>query len=215
MLRTKVKASSVTNLTDARYFAAWGVDWLGFDLQMGSETYVQPQLVHAIKEWVDGVEIVGEFGLEPATEILTTAKMLGLNRVQLSMFSTIETALEVQNNIPIIKEIIVEKNSLVKDINQLLEEFSHCTFAFLLNFEKNNITWESLMDEQILNIDDLQAICDNYPILLSIPFSSPTTLEQVLSTLQLLGINLKGGEEEKVGYKSFDELDELFEALEH
>ena len=49
MLKTKVKASSITNLTDARYFAAWGVNWLGFDLRQGSDTYVQPQLVHAIK----------------------------------------------------------------------------------------------------------------------------------------------------------------------
>ena len=39
-------------------------------------------------------------------------------------------------------------------------------------------------------------------------------LEEILNIPNLHGINVKGGEEEKVGVKSFDELDEFFEALE-
>ena len=35
----------------------------------------------------------------------------------------------------------------------------------------------------------------------------------LISTLGVTGIILKGGDEEKVGYKSFEELDEVLEAL--
>ena len=41
-----------------------------------------------------------------------------------------------------------------------------------------------------------------------------TELNEMLETVQIHGLSLKGGEEEKVGYKSFDELDEVLDALE-
>ena len=214
MLKTKVKASSVTNLTDARYFAAWGVNWLGFDLRQGSTTYVQPQLVHAIKEWVDGVEIVGEFDLESATEIQTTAEMLGLNAVQLGMLSPLETAMEVQQKYPIIKEIVIEASSNFDNLESLLEDFASHTVAFLVDFEKNNISWEHLKNGHPITISQLETLCTNFPVLLNAPWANTKVLEDVLTNVQPLGIALKGGEEEKVGYKSFDELDDIFEVLE-
>lgn len=213
MLKTKVKASSITNLTDARYFSAWLLDWLGFDLRQGSSTYVQPQLVHAIKGWVDGVDIVGEFDLEPASEILTTAEMLGLNAVQLGMYSTQETAIEVQAKYPILKEIIIEASSDLQNIESLLEAFSPYTMAFIIDFEKNGITWEILNKNTSIDKGVLGKFCENYPVLLNFPWSDAQEVEEILSTLQPLGIILKGGEEEKVGYKSFDELDDIFDAL--
>lgn len=214
MLKTKVKATAITNLTDARYFAAWGTNWLGFDLQQGSDTYVQPQLVHAIKEWVDGVEIVGEFDLEPAPEILTTAKMLGLNVVQLGMFSSVETAIEVQEQYPIIKEVVIEKTTTIKDLTTVLEEFAPYALAFLIDFEKNNIHWDDLKNGLPFDLAPFRSSCADFPILLALPWSNTDTLEEVLTTIRPYGISLKGGVEEKVGYKSFDELDKIFEAIE-
>jgi len=35
----------------------------------------------------------------------------------------------------------------------------------------------------------------------------------MLAKLQPYGLSIKGGEEEKVGFKSFDEVDEIFEVL--
>ncbi len=64
MLKTLVKASNITNLTDARYFSALEVEWLGYHLEKGAETYIEPQNIIAIKEWVEGPKTVGEFGLQ-------------------------------------------------------------------------------------------------------------------------------------------------------
>jgi phosphoribosylanthranilate isomerase len=75
MLKTQVKASSITNLTDARYFAAWEVKWLGFNLDANAEDYIEPVKMKAMKEWVDGVEVVAEFGMQTASEIKQLATL--------------------------------------------------------------------------------------------------------------------------------------------
>jgi len=38
--------------------------------------------------------------------------------------------------------------------------------------------------------------------------------EEILTEINPIGITIRGGEEEKVGVKSFEEVDELFEMLE-
>jgi phosphoribosylanthranilate isomerase len=66
---------------------------------------------------------------------------------------------------------------------------------------------------QEFSIELLQRACQQYPIFLSLKFTAPQ-LNGIISALAPAGISLKGGEEEKVGIKSFDELDEIFEELE-
>ena len=48
----KIIANRVTNLTDARYFAAMGVDWIGFD--MGTDSQLSIEHVIAFSDWVEG-----------------------------------------------------------------------------------------------------------------------------------------------------------------
>ena len=100
----KIKASSINNLTDARYFAAWNVEWLGFSLQAGSSNYTRPQDVKEIKEWLVGPKIVGEFGIgQSAEEIKTSVELLNLDAVQLNMFTENEIAKNLEG-LTVIKE---------------------------------------------------------------------------------------------------------------
>ncbi|MCB0578414.1 MAG: N-(5'-phosphoribosyl)anthranilate isomerase [Phaeodactylibacter sp.] len=211
MLKTKVKASSVTNLTDARYFAAWEIEWLGFNFDAGSGAYIQPQAMQAIKEWVDGVKIIGEFGLQPPEEILSAADLLELDGVQLGQFSGLDTLKALHDNeAPILLEVVVEEAGRLKEATAGWPAMAPYVEAFLLNFDKNGIGWDSLTGPPL---EYLQGLCRDYPILISLDFNAET-LEEALDILQPYGINVRGGAEEKVGFKSFDELDELFEALE-
>lgn len=69
-LRTFVKVSSITNLSDARYCAGMGVDLLGFCTIEDQEHYVKPSYFQEIRGWVTGPKIVAEiYGLENGTEI--------------------------------------------------------------------------------------------------------------------------------------------------
>lgn len=212
MLKTKVKASSVTNLTDARYFAAWEVDRLGFNLEPGSEDSVSPQFVNAVKDWVDGVKIVGEFGLASPDEIKLAVESMNLDGVQVGMFTSLNEVIKL-GAIPVLKEIIIDNETSESGLTEILKNFApHCE-AFILNFDKNQIFLEDIKSKKILSVEILRSLCRDYPIILSLNLDA-NILSEILETINPLGINVLGGEEEKVGVKSFDELDEIFESIE-
>lgn len=207
MLKIRVKASQITNLTDARYFAAREVEWLGFNLDAGTENFVHPLTVKSIQEWVEGPKIVGEFGLQDTAEILQTVEFLNLDGIQTGMFSD---ALPFSDKeIPVIKEIVIERGVDYAELTKRLESDARSVDIFLLNYSKNKIPWSMVSPES----NALKDMCGRFKILLGIDFTPPE-LEEILLALPIYGLNLKGDEEEKIGFKSFDELDEIFDLLE-
>lgn len=213
MLKIKVKASQITNLTDARYFAAWEVEWLGFNFDQGSDHYISPLSMKAIKEWVEGVQTVGEFSFASAEDINDAIKLLELDAVQVGMFVD-EQIVEEIKGAPIIKEVVISPEVDEVSLKNHLEKYAPHVTYFLLSFEKNGTTWEMLKDNKSqIGIELLHQLCSQYKIILSINIS-PDAMEDILAIPDLYALNVKGGEEEKVGVKSFDELDEIFEALE-
>lgn len=213
ILKTKVKANSVTHLTDARYFAAWHVDWLGFNLQQGHENFVNPATLLALREWIDGPQVTGEFGPEDPADIARLADELQLDCIQLGPFSDQTTLEQLHGLRPLLKEIVVNTDSEADEIEATLAAQSGYVEAFLLNCSRGGISWTDLQAGRPFSVDRLRSWCDRFPLLLDIPFEevSPNAL---LDQLDLHGFAVSGGEEEEVGVKSFDELDTFFEALE-
>ena len=82
MLTTTVKASSISNLTDARYFAAWHVDWLGFDLTPDGLTILPLPEVKEIKDWIEGPKIVGELAVLDIEQSQQIIDFLSLKYIQ-------------------------------------------------------------------------------------------------------------------------------------
>ncbi len=212
MLQQKIKASAITNLTDARYFAAWEVEWLSFNLAEGTEDYIEPGTMKAIREWVDGVEIVGEFSTHHQAEIQEWAKLLGLTWLQVGAHLGLGE-LEQLANYQLIQEIIITADTSVAEVKAQLERHQNAVQYFQLNFEQHGIAWENLSDSSTFTASDLQHICENYAIILSIAFQ-PENLMAMAEALPYAALNLQGGEEEKVGVKSFDDLDAILEQLE-
>lgn len=208
MLKFPVKASQITNLTDARYFAARAVEWIGFNLDPGTENAVSPQEVSAIKEWVEGPSIVAEFGLQSSDEIKSIVDYLEVDAVQISMFSDTK-AIRESLSIPIFKEVVVEEASL-QGLAAMLQEQATMVDYFIIDLAKNNIELNQLSKTAI---DLLQALCADYQVLINFN-ASAETLKLFLEQVEPYGLVLLGGEEEKVGYKSFDELDEILDLLE-
>ncbi|MFN0036896.1 MAG: hypothetical protein ACKVUS_17710, partial [Saprospiraceae bacterium] len=81
---TLFKAGRVAHLTDARYFAAKEVDFLGFNLEEGTEGYLDPMYMKAIREWVQGPKIVGEFSRSTVAVVREAAAFFGMDAVQVS-----------------------------------------------------------------------------------------------------------------------------------
>ncbi|MEK7254591.1 MAG: N-(5'-phosphoribosyl)anthranilate isomerase [Bacteroidota bacterium] len=212
MLKVKIKASAVSNLSDARYFAARGAEWLGFRLETGVEGSLSLPAAKAIKDWVDGVKIVGEFDFSSPPAMLEAAETLGLDAVQVGMFAT-KNELASLNGIPVFKEVIVQPGASEEELASHLRQFSPACEFFLLDFVKAGFTWQDLKQNRPLPLRFLQETCQNYPVILSLDFA-PGELDEMLETLKPAGLNLTGGDEEKVAFKSYDELDEIFDWLE-
>lgn len=213
MLNTKVKASAITHLTDARYFAAWEATWLGFHLSPGSAESVDARLVSTLREWVDGVSICGEYSLATAEEVLAAQELLQLDAVQLGMLTPLDTLVQLKGKLELIQEVVVEAYADIDELETWLKERHDSVDYFLLNFSKGGLQYPDLQDGTPLSINRLAKWTALFPILLDLPLEG-TSPNEVLATMPLQGFAVQGGAEEKVGYKSFDELDDFFTELE-
>lgn len=211
MLKNIVKAAEVSHLTDARYFAAWEVAYLGFSLGQGGLSLAE---LEAIRGWVEGPKIVGEWA---AASPLPTAAELAAYRLDALQLSPLNNALEVATaaqayTLPIWVEYTPEPHSSIGDLQQFLAERAEFVKCFVLNFSKAGIHWQDLSSCSPISLSGLQELTASYTILLDIAGASPSRIYQALPFLE--GFSLRGGEEEKVGYKDFDALTDFFEDLE-
>lgn len=196
-----IKASTITNLTDARYFAAKEVNFLGFNLEEGTPGYLDPMYMKAIREWVQGPKIIGEFDRTPAAVVREAATFYGLDAVQVTRADDLALleGLDVVVYVPAKTEVAAVRAifEAVSGVNFFLLDFSQIAGAETLLLE-NAAAWRDLFAA--------------FPTLLQLDVPADT-LPHLLEALQPAGLALRGGEEEAVGVKSFGEIDAVFETL--
>lgn len=208
----KIKAASLTNLSDARYFAAQNADWVGFCLDAGDDSFVQPTKLKEMSGWIEGPSILGEFGAQSPADVRQGAELLQLDAVQVGFFYDVEQV-KALSPIPVFKEIVVDNAMTEEDLEADLALFAPHVHAFVVDFAKNNLTYQHLQNGHPISLGFLKEACAKYPIYLALAHE-PAQLKELLTTLSPEGIQLKGGAEERVGVKSFDDLEEVFEVLE-
>lgn len=194
MHKTKIKVNDIQNLTDARYFAAMGVDYLGFCCNPGSETFCSLAKIKEITDWVQGPQFVLQFqGFQSEKEIKDVID-LGLGHaLHFGVFATYDDIF----GLPSFKEYIFE------NIDQK-SGFS-CDFPIL----RSDNDWEKMTDNDKENLSNILNTTYCY-----LDFKWQTqSLDQLLSQLPPFGIILKGGSEERVGVKTFEDIDNIFEIL--
>ena len=194
MLKTRVKAGKVDNLTDARYFAAMGVDYLGFCCNTGTELYCAPSKIKEITEWVEGPVFVLEFdGWQHEDEIKTILDS-GLGQaLHVGAFSTYTANFGV----PVFKDFMLDA---------LREtDFSGVDFPVI----RSDRPFSSISNDTLMAI---QAISATREVFLDLPFGI-SDIDAIRSSLPGCGLIVRGGMEEKTGIKSFSDLDEIFDFL--
>lgn len=209
MLKLKIKASQITNLTDARYFAAKEVNWLSFNFAEKTDNYIEPMKARAMFDWVEVPHIVGEFDGFDAEAVNFYADNWGLKAVQISSTTEVFHVKSAH----ILKEIAVESHTTADILRGLLSPLKNMVTAFQLNFDVHNLSFSDLKNNKYaLDVADLSSLCAAFNIILNIDFQLDE-LDDILN-INPFGLSLKGGEEERVGVKSYDELDEIFDKLE-
>ena len=201
MLKTKIYAGSIGNLTDARYFAAWYANWMGFNMEKCISGIISIQEIAAIKEWVDVEEFTAEFsGLEDPNVILGLSSSLEINTVKVGPFCPIPTLETLRDKI-VFKEIIFENSTPISTLSANIEKEKEYVDHFIIKGQSNCQT--HYLEE---NFNDISFYFD-------LPNMASFIQRGVLNSKICEGIVVKGGDEEKVGLKSFEELDEVYELL--
>jgi phosphoribosylanthranilate isomerase len=192
MLKKKVIASSISNLTDARYFAAWGVYGVGFDLDLNSPDHISAEALLAFREWISGPISIGEFsGVQEKEEIEEIIKTLNLDAIQLGPFAPEEWSFDV----PVYQVLLTEQ-----------DRSFHNAQAIIIRSENPSFSWHKEKDK-------ITALMKIMPAYLDLPLSHEEIVP-IINELDFEGLILRGGDEEKVGFKSYDEVDEIMESLE-
>ena len=79
-----VKAGSISNLSDARYCAGMGVDFLGFNCDLGQPGFIDPGLYQEIASWISGVKFTAEFLTHDAAAIVHSLEHFRADLIEVS-----------------------------------------------------------------------------------------------------------------------------------
>jgi phosphoribosylanthranilate isomerase len=176
-------ARRIANLTDARYFAAKEVNYLAFNLTPGTPGYLDPVLMQAMREWVQGPKIVGEFGADTSVDFIREAA--AFYRLDAVIVSD-STELAIWDNTEVwhtVKPAAFSEPPLTNITGYIMEWPSFDVPA----------EWQARsMVQYEGDAADLSAF---------------------LQGGQWLGISMAGGEEEQTGVKSFDDIEAIFDCL--
>ncbi len=208
-LKTKIKANSINNLSDGRYFSTFA-EWVGFNFNPNSTQSVDIATAKEIAGWLHGPRIVGEFDDQPLTRINEVAEALQLDTVQTDI--DLDYTKLHPNISTIIKRVVIDDTIDADRLESILMSGTGIAY-FLLDFVEKNSLWKDIEKHQALKPAFLQELCEEYRIILALPFTSQNVLSIVEQT-QPFAIALASGQEEKVGIRAFDELTAIIEQLE-
>ena len=107
----KVKICGITNWTDARRAVEAGADFLGFNFYPQSPRYIPPAKARRIvRRLPDQVTVVGVFVNAPEEKILSIARSVGLDYLQLHGEESPELIARLKRSYPIIKAVRVRNS---------------------------------------------------------------------------------------------------------
>lgn len=195
-----IYAGRIANLTDARYFAARNVQWLGFNLEPGTENYLDPVYMQSMREWVQGPSITGEFtsGDMPVETIVEAARFFQLDGVLIGpntdfyALGDLNLLLKIDLHHPDYERIIQANSRRFEAIIVDLSPSSDLDAGDLALLQ-----WSVNLAQVVLNSSAEEAV-----------------LRRLTDQVGPAGLYFVGGEEERVGVKSFDELETVFDWLE-
>ncbi|MBK0402885.1 hypothetical protein I5M27_07795 [Adhaeribacter sp. BT258] len=203
-LKTTVLVNGINNLSDARYCAGMGADLMGFNLDASHADHITEAAFKEITGWVSGIQLVGEFDEASVTEINEKAFNLNLDFIQLNKTYLIDEIRKIEK--PVIQKVFINKDTIETELVEMLELYHSDVNGFLI------------YSTDFTTIDDtncrlLRDIANRYKVIIGFGVEK-SNLDYILEEINPFGIGMQGSDEIRPGLKTFDELEEIFEALE-
>lgn len=193
-LKTHVLISSVNNLSDARYCAGMHVDYIGFGFEKTDNNYIPRETFKELTEWLSGVEFVGEFSKYDTQDVRMALQDYGTKVVQIRNKDQVKQ-LQLDGFTVILTIDITDWLSIENiDPDYLVIESHH----------------EALTEEEIHIITKLST---EHKVFIGSGITKEN-VDSILEETKAYGIALQGGNEIRPGYKDYDALADILEALE-
>jgi phosphoribosylanthranilate isomerase len=185
-LKTLVKVGNITNLSDARYCAGMGVDFLGFNVIEGQPQYIPVKTFQDIRGWVSGPRVVAEiygYQNDVAFEDILSSYAPDLIECSFSEFQVLKS----KTQLPFLVKVSAEE---VKAIGN-----------------------DSSVQYLIIDQADLTKIDSASSTPLLVVLQDKIHLDAIVQSGNVKGVVLIGSSEIRPGFKEYDMADVL-EALE-
>jgi phosphoribosylanthranilate isomerase len=194
MLKTLVKVSGIENLSDARYCAGMGVEFLGFPLaQIPFEKFQE------IRQWISGVEIVGELIGPTTSETMNLIHQYKPDRIEVDSKANLIELKKLE--LPIILRVNLDSDNLPALFASAAPFVSH----FLLMGDSK----ESLVGAE----SQVEIWAAQYSMILGLDIPDDD-LDEWVSQSSIKGIGLVSGKEDRPGFRDFTDLMTILEKLE-
>lgn len=189
-LKTKVKISGVTNLSDARYCAGMMVDYFGFNIDPNSPNYIGPEDFKEITDWVSGVSLVAELGTLSDLEIESQLKKYKFQFAETSNTKSLD---------------LIKTLGLLPALDLKIDAISKLS----LNKPLADLAYIKISDPEIISINE--NFWESIPKIKSYDVSIES-IKNIDS--RWAGIELSATKEDKPGFKDYGELMDILEELE-
>lgn len=197
----QLKISSITNLTDARFFSAFGAHYLGFCFDVLNENNINIAKAKEIISWLHEPVIVGEFGIHQAKEeIEFIAQQLDINEIQIPV--------EHRQKDEFLFDKFIETNNLPMIDSQRSTDY------FVWKLKENDIAemLRQVQHDGVNELSTLPAFIKNNKVFIEFDFTKDNILP-IIEKLQPYGIQITCRKEEKTGLSAVDEYAEILELV--
>jgi phosphoribosylanthranilate isomerase len=200
-LNTIVKVGNISNLSDARYCAGMGVQYLGFSLDSHKAEYVDPPTLKSIKEWVVGPEIVGELSGLDHVSIQRTAEQYNIDCLEVEHPGVLDGLATLK--LPLILKLDISAFQNTGELREIMILTADKVVFFILERSAGS----TIQVEEILELATYFKIMTGFSI-------HKDSLHSWLDGTEIFGISLKGETETIPGFKDYDALAEILEEIE-
>lgn len=199
-LKTNVKISNISNLSDARYCAGMGVDMLGFCVDESKPDYINPTTFSELTQWVAGPLFVGEFGSMNADDIKLINTDYQFDLIEATTIESLEPLAVLDK--PLILKLENLNDHSKDQIIQILKYAEGLVKHIVFQFDYSNLETINQSLSQLSGIDAIMSI------------TPATATIKALEASNFQGIELQASPEEKTGLKDYGEVMDVLEELE-
>ena len=187
----KLKVSGISSLTDARYCAGMGVQFLSLNFDEKGNSSIEQSAFFAIRPWIEGVEWIGEYSgsdSELLTELISSFDLktwIVQANLNVSGFST---------DINFIKDFSPQK----EDIHGLPEGDLHVNLSELEAHERLDFLQNAFKKQRLIFISNPVGVSE---------------AELLSSSFPELVFSLRSSEEDRPGWMDLGALQDYLEEL--